>query len=137
MSGSRAVLRRVRRRVALFYWRGGATSLIDGGSAESESLSGARGLGGAERVVKRADNRPDLVARDAVVDRLAVAPGRDESFESQSCELLRYGRLAQLQELFELPDRFLARQEIAQVHEARRVRTRLHASACFFTDVVP
>src|SRR5271166_693629 len=99
-----------------------------GGLRES-GLRGPRRFGGAERVVKRADDRAHLVAGDAVEDRLAVAPRRDEPLKTQPSELLRDGRLAQLQEFLKLPDRFLARQQIAQDHQPRLVRERLQEFA--------
>src|SRR5208282_2508750 len=79
----------------------------------------------AEGVVEHADYRAHLLVGNAVIDRLAVAPRRDEPFQAQPGQLLRHGRLAKIQEGLQFADRLLAVQQIAQDQKTRLMRQRL------------
>ena len=57
-----------------------------------------------------------------IVDVLAFAPGGDQSFVAQHTELLRQGRLADVEQALQLADRVFPLAKLAQQQQAILVR---------------
>src|SRR5271165_2987495 len=93
------------------------------------SLRAPARLAAAERIVERADDRPRLVAGDAVIDRLAVPARGDQAFKPEARQLLRHRRLPPRQERLQFADRPLSVQEIAKDHQSGLMGQRLEKLA--------
>ena len=96
------------------------------GSACS-GLSARRGL--AIKIVQRLDHGPRFVAPEAVIDGLGVASCLDEPVMAQPSQMLRQGRLAQIDHLFHLADRKLALGEGTENEKATFVAHRFEQCA--------
>jgi single-stranded-DNA-specific exonuclease len=83
----------------------------------------------AEHGVDGADNGAYVLAREPIVDRLAVAPGADEPIHPQPGELLRHRRLAQRQHALQFGHRFLAFAQDAKNHQPAFMGQRLQQTA--------
>ena len=59
------------------------------------------------------EHRPNLVAREAVEDRLALTPRPDQALKAHLGEVLGNGRLAKTRQAGEFTDRTLAFDEMA------------------------
>jgi hypothetical protein len=58
----------------------------------------------AEGAIERRDDLDDIGPRERIMDALSIAARLDKIVRAQSRELLRHGRLAQLQNLLKLVD---------------------------------
>src|SRR3972149_460268 len=76
----------------------------------------------AEDVVDRADDDARVLAGELVIDRLAVAPRRHQTVGTQSRELLRHRRLAQVEQLFQFAHRLLALGQNAEHQQTALMR---------------
>src|SRR5262249_20069169 len=83
----------------------------------------------AEHAVERIDDHAYVVAGEAVIDGLAVAPRVHEAVSAQPGKLLRDRRLAQREQLLKLGHRLLALAQYAQDQQSALVRERLQEVA--------
>src|SRR5258708_4510463 len=86
----------------------------------------------AKYVVDRADDDAGFLAGEIVIDRLAVAPRRHQAIRAQPRQLLRDGRLAQAEDVFQFTDRLFTLGENAKDHQPVFVRQRLEEIAGAF-----
>ena len=106
---------------------GGVGRFVAGGSIDPIGCAGRRATF-AVHAVEQSDHAANRIARQRIMNRLGLAPGRDQFRFAQPGELLRERRLADADQAFEFADRFLAPGEVAQDQQPVLVGDRLEKS---------